>query len=182
MTWAVWITGPPAAGKTTLARAFRERAERENIRFLTLESDALRQILTPKPTYALEERDRFYRELADLGAHLVGQGFAVVFDATAPRREHRRRARRQIPSFLEVFVSLPLAAREGRDPKGLYRLARAGGAPHLPGLGESYEEPEAPDLTIPGDAPPEQGAESLFSLLRERRFVSASSSSAQRPS
>lgn len=172
MSWAVWLTGAPASGKTTLAAALRERLEEEGIRRVaSLESDALRRILTPEATYAAEERDWFYGVLADLAALLVAQGIPVIVDATAPRRAHRDRARRRIERFLEIHVEAPLEVREARDPKGLYRLAREGRAPHLPGAGEEYEEPAAPDLVVSGEAAPREAAAEIVTLLRARAFL-----------
>jgi adenylylsulfate kinase len=160
------VTGPPASGKTTLARAFLELAAAEGVRAVHLESDAVRRILTPEPTYERAERDRFYAALADLAALLVSQGFPVVVDATASRREYRDRARRRIPVFLEVLVTAGEDVRRSRDPKGLYAAARAGAAPHLPGAGEAYEEPAAPELVLSGEDPAEEAA---VRLLREAR-------------
>lgn len=171
MSWAIWVTGPPAAGKTTLARAFLELAASEGVRAVHLESDALRRILTPEPTFEPEERDRFYREIAELAALLVSQGFPVVVDATAPRREHRNYARSKIERFFEVYVETPAQLREARDPKGLYRLARQGGAPHLPGATEPYAEPEHPDLVVSGGRPSEEAATALIRLARRKGLL-----------
>ncbi len=171
MSWAIWLTGPPAAGKTTVARAFLDALAREGVRAVHLESDALRSILTPEPTYEPEERDRFYREVAELAALLVSQGFPVVVDATAPRRAHRDRARSRIERFLEVFVDAPESVRRERDPKGLYRLARLGGAPHLPGATEPYEPPRHPDLAVSGTRPPEESAAAVLRLARKRALL-----------
>lgn len=171
MSWAIWLTGPPAAGKSTLARAVSNLLAAAGVHAVILESDALRKVLTPRPTYSREERDRFYAALADLAALLVAQGFPVVVDATAPRRAYRQRARRRIERFLEVFVRAPLELREARDPKGLYRRARRGRAPNLPGLGAAYEEPRHPDLVVPGDAPAEEGARAVVALLGARGFL-----------
>jgi adenylylsulfate kinase len=171
VSWAIWVTGAPAAGKTTLARAFLEVAASEGVRAVHLESDALRKILTPEATYEPEERDRFYREVADLAALLVSQGFPVVVDATAPRREHRNYARSRIERFLEVYVEAPAHVREQRDPRGLYRLAREGGAPHLPGATLPYEEPANPDLVVSGERPPEEAATALIRLARRKGLL-----------
>ena len=171
MSWAIWITGPPAAGKTTLARAFKDLAAAQGTRAVHLESDALRKILTPEATYEPEERDRFYRELAELAALLVSQGFPVIVDATAPRRAHREHARARIESFFEVFVDAPEALRRERDPKGLYRLAREGRAPHLPGAAEPYEKPRRADLVVSGELPAEQAAAALLRFARQNRLV-----------
>lgn len=168
MSWAVWITGPPASGKTTLTRAVRELLEKEGVRAAVLESDVLRRILTPRPTYEPEERDRFYAAVADLAALLVAQRIPVLIDATAPRKSHRDSAREKIERLLEVHVEAPLEVREARDPKGLYRLAREGGAPNLPGATQLYEEPVSPDLRVSGEAPPSEGAARILDLLRSR--------------
>jgi adenylylsulfate kinase len=171
VSWAVWFTGRPAAGKTTLARALKELAADGGVAIVHLESDSLRRILTPQATYAPEERDRFYEIVAGLAALLTEQGFPVIVDATAPRRAHRERARRLIPRFLEVFVDAPPELCERRDPKGLYRAARRGEAPHLPGAGEPYEEPDRPDLVVSGISPPAEAIGSLWRLLHERGFL-----------
>jgi adenylylsulfate kinase len=171
MTWAVWFTGRPAAGKTTLARALKELAAARGTAIVHLESDSLRRILTPQATYAPDERDRFYEVVAELAALLTGQGFPVIVDATAPRRAHRERARRLIPDLLEVFVDAPPELCEQRDPKGLYRAARRGEAPHLPGAGELYEEPDRPDLVVSGISHPEEAIGSVWGLLHERGFL-----------
>ncbi len=176
MSWAVWLTGPPASGKSSVTSALRRLLAAERIRPVVLESDALREILTPAPTYEPEERDRFYGVLADLAALLVAQGFPVLVDATAPRRLHRDRLRARIASFLEVLVSAPLEIREARDPKGLYRRARVGDAPHLPGATEAYEEPIRPDLVVSGEAPPEVSAREVLRLLRLRSLLSRNDS------
>jgi adenylylsulfate kinase len=172
MSFAVWITGPPASGKTVLALALRRRLAGAGVAAVWLESDALRRILTPRPTYVPEERDRFYAELADLAALLVDQGFPVIVDATAPRRAHRARLREKAPRSLEVLVTAPLAVREARDPKGLYRRARVGEAPHLPGATEAYEEPQRPDLVISGEASADESAAAIVRVLAERSFLS----------
>lgn len=171
MSWAVWFTGRPAAGKTTLARALKELAADRGVAIIHLESDSLRRILTPQATYGPEERERFYEIVAGLAALLTEQGFPVILDATAPRRTHRERARRLIPRFLEVFVDTPLELCERRDPKGLYRASRQGRAPHLPGTGEPYEEPDQPDLVVSSDSPPEESVGSLWRLFHERGFL-----------
>jgi adenylylsulfate kinase-like enzyme len=167
----VWLTGPPASGKTTVARALSRLLAGEGLTVVHLESDVLRPILAPGAGYLPEERDRVYRSLADLAALLVSQNVPVILDATAPRRAHRERARAAIARFLEVLVDAPASVREARDPKGLYRRAREGQAPNLPGATESYEPPGAPDGTLSGVAPPEANANELRRLLRERGFA-----------
>jgi adenylylsulfate kinase-like enzyme len=172
--FVVWLTGAPAAGKTTIARELAALLEKEGIRPMHLESDTLRSILTPQPSYEPEERDRFYAVLADLAALLSEQGFPVLLDATAPRRAHRRRGREKIRAFLEVFVRTPREVCEARDPKGLYRLGREGRAPHLPGAAEPYEEPEAAEVTVAGDADARESARRVLAALASRGWLGVS--------
>jgi adenylylsulfate kinase len=165
--FAVWLTGLPASGKSSIARALRERLEAAGVRAAVLESDVLRRVLTPKATYAPEERDAFYAALLWIGRLLLDHEVAVIFDATAPRRAHRDAARRALPRFLEVHVDTPLEDCRRRDPKGLYRDADRGELRHLPGPQEAYEAPERPEIRI-RDLPPETAAGIIFDALRER--------------
>jgi adenylylsulfate kinase-like enzyme len=169
VSWTVWLTGPPASGKSAIARELVERLRGEGTAAVWLESDAMRRILAPEAGYAPEERDAFYAVLADLAAHLSAQGLDVVVDATAPRRAHRLRLRERVPDLLEVLVDAPLSVREARDPKALYRRAREGRAPHLPGATAAYEPPEHPDLVLSGTVPAAESAEKLRALLRDKR-------------
>ena len=173
MTWAVWLTGPPASGKSTVARALSDALRSRGVRAVVFESDALRAILTPDATYEPGERGRFYAEVADLAALLVGQGVPVIVDATAPRRAHRERLRDAVRDFLEVLVATPREICERRDPKGLYARARGGDAPHLPGATEAYEPPANPGVVVSGTAPPEESAQTILRALEARVALAA---------
>ena len=162
MAFAVWLTGPPGAGKSTIAAALG----RAGLGAAVLESDVLRAVLTPRPRYDDEERETFYGALVWIGSLLVRHGVSVVFDATAQRRAWRERARREIPNFLEVHVDCPLELRAVRDPKGLYRAAAEGRATSLPGVQSPYEPPERPDLVVRTDREsPEAAAGRILAAL-----------------
>jgi adenylylsulfate kinase len=152
--FAVWITGPPASGKSTLARAIRDELAGEGLRVVILESDELRKALTPQPRYDEPERHAFYASLLVLGQLLLRQGFPVIFDATANLRRYRDAARSAIPRFAEVYVDCPLPVREARDPKGLYSRAKAGEVSSLPGAGAAYEPPLRPEFVVHSDQEP----------------------------
>jgi adenylylsulfate kinase len=142
----IWITGLPAAGKSTLAE--RVRASLSAPAAL-LDGDALRDILG-EAGYDAAGRATFYRRLGALAGLLAGQGLVVLVAATAHLRAHRAAARALAPRFLEVWVSTSRDDAERRDPKGLYARARAGAAPHLPGVGVPYEPPTSPDVVARG--------------------------------
>jgi adenylylsulfate kinase len=170
--FAVWVTGLPSSGKSTLATALAAQLAARGVDVAVLESDALRRIFTPRPVYTEEERDVFYQAMAYVGRLLVEHGVAVIFDATANRRAYRDRARQSIPHFLEVHVDCPLADCMARDTKGIYRRAREGATRTLPGLQVVYEPPEQPDLVVPGNREdPELAAERVLAKLMEKHYL-----------
>lgn len=155
MSWAIWITGLPGSGKSTIARGVVAALEAEGRPVHHLELDALRKVLTPAPTYASEEREIVYRALVYLARTLTDSGVGVVIDATAHRREWRDLARAVIPRFAEVQVSCPLelcmererTRKPGHAPRDIY--ARAGRrSSSVPGVDVAYEPALAPDITV----------------------------------
>jgi adenylylsulfate kinase len=146
--FAVWLTGLPASGKSTIVAALIPQLEGLGRPIEVLESDAVRRVLTPSPTYSPMERDLFYRALAFVGARLAAHGVTVVFDATANKRAYRDFARTLIPQFIEVAVECPLELCMQRDYKGTYHRGQRGESSTVPGLQEPYEAPLRPELTI----------------------------------
>lgn len=169
--FAVWLTGLPASGKSSLARELVKQLQARNVTAVVLESDAMRKILTPEPTYSEEERDRFYHTLTELGELITRNGTNVIFDATANKREYRDRARGLINKFLEVHVACPLEVCAKRDPKGIYAQAAFHKATTVPGLQAIYEPPLKPDLTLDGQAAPETGAVLILDKLKQLLYI-----------
>lgn len=169
--FAIWITGLPASGKSSIARELVHHLEQEGTFPVVLESDALRNILTPRATYHPEERDRFYLQMTQIGALLVHQGRSVIFDATANRRTYRDQARALIAPFIEVFVQCPLEVCRGRDPKGIYAAAVAGTAANVPGVQAVYEPPQMPELTVDCRDRPVNNADRIIAFLRQIRCI-----------
>jgi adenylylsulfate kinase len=145
---AIWLTGLPASGKSTIARELTTQLETLGYSPEILESDVVRQVLTPHPTYTQVERDLFYRALAFMGARLVAHGITVIIDATANRRVYRNFARSLIPRFIEVAVECPLELAMQRDYKGTYQRGQCGESSTVPGLQEPYESPLDPELRL----------------------------------
>ncbi len=139
-----WVTGRPAAGKSTLAQRARELAGKPVI---ILDSDEVRDALHATG-YDPAARDAFYQTLGELALMFERQGFPVVVAATAARRSYRDRVRERANEFLEVYVRASPEEAAARDSKGLY--TRSDAAPNLPGLGVSYEEPRHPELVADG--------------------------------
>jgi adenylylsulfate kinase len=169
--WAVWITGLPASGKSTISRHLSERLAARGVRVQVLESDTLRTVLTPHPTYDPEEREAFYNALVYIGGLLSKNGVNVIFDATANQRTWRDRARQEIPAFLEVHVQTPLEVCEERDPKGIYRKAAEGQAQTVPGRQAPYEEPLHAEVTVTGTQGPEESAKKILEAMNARGML-----------
>ena len=168
MSFAVWLTGLPGAGKSAVARELLGALHARGVEAAVLESDVMRTQLTPFATYEEAERDSFYRALADI-AVLLSREFPVIVDATASRRAYRERARAQIARFAEIYVSTPLEVSAQRDTKGLYR---PGATRTLPGTQVPYEAPLCPELVIPGDrGTPKEGAAAVVELLERRGWI-----------
>jgi adenylylsulfate kinase len=169
--FAVWITGLPASGKSTIAGALARALIARGVNVAVLESDTLRKILTPHPSYSEEERQTFYQSMAYIGALLVSHGVSVIFDATANRRAHRATARINIDRFLEVHVDCPLEVCIARDPKGIYRRADAGEAATVPGAQAMYERPTDPDVVVSGSGDTATSVSTILRTLEARGYV-----------
>jgi len=169
--FAIWMTGLPASGKSTIVRMLLELLHDIGILPAVLESDTVRRILTPEPVYSDAERDLFYEQLVRFGAMLTHNHIPVIFDATANRRSYRDRARTLIPKYLEVFVDTPLEVCKERDPKGLYRAAGRRGYSEVPGVHAVYERPILPDLILDGQADPALNAVRVAEKARKAGFI-----------
>ena len=172
MSFAVWLTGLPASGKSAIARELVRALHEKGVDITVLESDVMRTQITPFPRYDEAERELFYDVLAELGAFLVRRGRAVLFDATGSRRRYRDAARLRIERFCEVYVDTPLEACRARDPKGLYRAASEGRAANFPGTQAPYEPPLAPELVVHGErAAPRDSAGRIVADLAARGWL-----------
>jgi adenylylsulfate kinase len=167
--FAIWLTGLPASGKSTIAKELLAALQAHGARPAWLESDALRALITPQAHYDEAERELFYEAMLHLGTFLVQRGVPVIFDATANRRAYRDAARRRIARFVEVFVDCPAQLCEARDPKGLYARARQGALASLPGPQATYEPPLRPELVVRSEIESPREAAADIALLLERR-------------
>lgn len=158
MSWAVWITGPPGSGKTTLARGVETALEARGVTLKVLELDEIRKVLTPAPIYSDAEREIVYRALAYMAKLLTEAGVPVVIDATGHLRAWRELVRGLIPAFAEVQLLCSIEVcrereerrRPGYAPRAIYARAGSPGAT-VPGVDVPYEISLRPELTLNTD-------------------------------
>jgi adenylylsulfate kinase len=169
--FAIWITGIPASGKSSITRELVRKLRELTVAVVVLESDEMRSILIPGATYDQKERDRFYRTLVSIGEMITRNGITVVFDATANKRHYRDLARSRIKKFVEAYVRCPLEVCVQRDPKGIYRRAAAGETTTVPGIQAPYEPPLNAEITLNGQDAPDISADTILAALRELNHI-----------
>ncbi|MEX2672552.1 MAG: adenylyl-sulfate kinase [Phycisphaeraceae bacterium] len=172
--WAVWLTGLPASGKSTIARQVVKILEQREAAGMmggveVLESDALRECLTPGAGYGEAERDLFYAAVAWMGVLLTRHGVNVVYDATAHRLRYREAARQAIPRFVEVWVRCPVRVCRQRDRKGIYAAAERGEAEQVPGVGVEYEANERAEVIVDAERESAEAAAGRIVQALEKR-------------
>ncbi len=167
---AIWITGLPGSGKTTIAEMVAESLGAKH-----LQLDRVRKVVTPNPDYSDKERGIVYASLAYMAHLLVDSGVSVVIDATANRHKYRDLARELIPRFVEVYVECPIEvcmARErvrgtGYAPARIYAGAGKGGT--VPGVDVEYEAPLRPEVVVRSDlVDADVCADQIVRYVRER--------------
>jgi len=156
MAWAVWVTGLPGSGKSTVARDMARILREKGIHVTVLEMDEIRKVLTPQPTYSEDERSIVYAAIAMMAKLLADEGVNVIVDATGNLKKYRDVAAKLIREFGEIYVECPIEtcmAREasrkgGHAPHDIYKKGMAGQSSTVPGLNVPYEAPEHPIVTV----------------------------------
>jgi bifunctional enzyme CysN/CysC len=169
----VWLTGLPAAGKSTIAGLVERRLVEGGIAAYRLDGDNIRHGLSGDLGFGAEDRSENVRRTAHAARLLADAGVVVLVGLVSPYAADRRQARelheRNDLPFFEVYVSTPLAVCEQRDPKRLYERARRGEIPNMTGVDDPYEPPETPELVVtPG--PIEEQVAAVLTLLHRGAY------------
>ncbi len=164
----LWFTGLSGAGKSTVADLVEKQLLARGFHTFLLDGDNVRHGLNRDLGFTDEDRVENIRRVAEVARLMVEAGLIVLVSFISPFRAERRMARARFApgEFVEVYVDVPLAVAEARDPKGLYRKARAGQLPNFTGIDSPYEAPEAPELRLDaGSEPPEALAARVLAAL-----------------
>lgn len=146
----VWLTGLSGAGKTTIAHALKERLQAQGDLAYVLDGDVIRGGLSKDLGLSPQDRSEHTRRVAEVAALFADAGMIAIVALISPYIKDRLMAREAVPpgQFFEVFIDTPLEVCEQRDPKNLYKKARAGEIQNLSGIGAPYERPVHPEVTI----------------------------------
>jgi bifunctional enzyme CysN/CysC len=142
----VWFTGLSGSGKTTISNAVCTELMARGLRLEMLDGDIVREHLSRELGFSKADRDENIRRIGFVAKLLTRNGTIVLVAAISPYKSVRDEVRKLIGRFLEVHVSAPLAVCEIRDPKGLYKKARAGELPGFTGIDDPYESPTSPEV------------------------------------
>lgn len=146
----LWFTGLSGSGKSTIANLLEKRLHAMGRHTYLLDADNVRHGLNKDLGFTEEDRVENIRRVAEVGKLMVDAGLIVVASFISPFRSERQMARELLDAgeFIEVFVDTSLEECEKRDPKGLYKKARAGKIPNFTGIDSPYEPPVSPELSI----------------------------------
>lgn len=175
----VWLTGLSGSGKSTIAAAVAAALTDRGVLAYTLDGDNLRHGLNGDLGFSAADRAENVRRIAQVARLCADAGLVVLVPVISPYRAGRDRARALHDAsglvFVEVFVDAPLAVCETRDPKGLYRRARAGELAGMTGVDDPYEAPEHPDLVVASaELSPAAAAAPILEALETRGVVAVS--------
>jgi bifunctional enzyme CysN/CysC len=146
----LWFTGLSGSGKSTIANLVERKLYSQGHMTYLLDGDNIRHGLNKDLGFTAADRVENIRRVAEVAKLMADAGLIVLVSFISPYRSERLLARELLDGgeFLEIFVDTPLAVCEERDPKGLYRKARAGEIKNFTGIDSTYERPETPELSI----------------------------------
>ena len=171
----VWLTGLSASGKSTIARELEQEMIAKGHLCYILDGDNVRHGLNRDLGFSMEDRSENIRRIAEVATLMNAAGVIVITAFISPYREDRRAAREVIgdDAFIEAFVDTPIEICEQRDPKGLYKKARAGEIRQFTGVSDAYEAPRNAEITLATESlSPSQAAQQVVDDLRARGVIS----------
>lgn len=191
----MWFTGLSGSGKSTVANVVDSMLFQRGVQTVLLDGDNVRHGLCAGPNllspehgdafaarfglgFGPEDREENIRRVGSVAQLFSAAGSIVLTAFVSPYRRDRERVRHwvekngRLGEFIEVFVDTPLEICEARDPKGLYRQARAGKIANFTGISDPYEAPESPEIHLTaGDRSPAECAAEVIEQLKQRGIL-----------
>ena len=170
----LWFTGLSASGKSTVARRVEQLLAERGCFSYVLDGDNVRHGLNKDLGFSPKDRTENIRRIGEVAKLFTDAGALTLTAFISPYREDRAQVRALVPpgDFIEVYVNAPVAVCESRDPKGLYKKARAGQIPEFTGISAPYEEPEKAELVLHTDREDvEASSRRVVGFLEERGYV-----------
>ncbi len=168
----LWLTGLPGSGKTTLARILEKELKSRGAKVEVFDGDEVRKNLSSDLGFSKQDRELHAKRVAYVSKLLSRNGVVAIVALISPYRAFREHARNEIADFIEVYVKCSLETCSRRDPKGLYRKARAGEISDLTGLQDPYEEPLKPEVLVDTEnTSPEKSVDMILSRLGELGYL-----------
>ena len=172
----VWFTGLSGCGKSTIANAVDHKLYQRGIHTFVLDGDNIRLGLNNNLGFTAEDRTENIRRIGEVAKLFASAGTITLSAFISPYRADREKVREIIPvgEFVEIYVNASLETCEKRDPKGLYKKARAGEIENFTGISAPYEEPSNPDLELDANSKGvDELAEEVIAYLDKRNMLKA---------
>lgn len=145
----LWFTGLSGSGKSTVASALEQKLHSLGKITYALDGDNVRHGLNSDLGFSDKDRVENIRRIGEVSKLFVDAGIITIATFVSPFREDRQKVRELLgEDFIEIFIDCPLEVCESRDPKGIYKKARAGEIKHFTGIDSPYEEPINPEITV----------------------------------
>lgn len=173
----LWFTGLSGAGKSTLAHAVEDYLHKQGIRTFVLDGDNIRHGLCKDLGFSDQDRTENIRRIGEVSKLMLDAGIMVMTAFISPFKNDRQLVRELVNEgdFVEIYCEAPLSVCEERDPKGLYKKARAGEIPEFTGISSPYEAPDHPELVInTGDKSIQESVQVIIDYLADRHFINNS--------
>jgi adenylylsulfate kinase len=172
----IWFTGLSGSGKSTVAVALEKMLNQRGALAYRLDGDNVRLGINKNLGFSADDRKENIRRIGEVAKLFVDAGVIVLSSFISPYRTDRDEVRKLHEAggmdFIEVFVDCPLGEAEKRDPKGLYKKARAGEIKNFTGIDDPYEAPEKPELVLKShEMSLEAEVQALLQLLQQRGIL-----------
>ncbi len=171
----VWYTGLSGSGKSTIAREVEKKLFEMGVKTYVLDGDNIRHGLNKNLGFSPEDRTENIRRIGEVAKLFVDAGMVVMTAFISPYKADRNQVRSILEDgeFIEVYVEADLETCEERDPKGLYKKARAGEIKEFTGISAPYEAPENPELVVntTEETNVEKNAQKVIDYLLSKGYI-----------